>query len=435
MKLKLDPWQKEFLETEGDKILCCGRQVGKSVICGMDGGEYAANHPKQTILMIAPTERQAYALFEKTLLYLQQNYPKMIKKGKHRPTRTKINLTNGAIVWCLPTGLAGTGIRFLTVNRVYVDECSRVPEEVFPAVSPMLMTTAGQRIYLSTPYCAEGEFYNCWVNRDDAYNSFTRFSIESETCIRKREICDTWTEHQREKALEYIERQKKQLTAHKFAEEYLGQFVESLQKMFPHELVMKCMTIDPKNNVYGKNGNNYLGVDIARMGSDETVLFSIKRTHKEKLRQIDMKITKKTLLTDTVRAIKNADLQHNYKRIYIDDGGIGAGVLDPLLEDPQTRRKVVGINNASRSINRDKTRSKKLMKEDLYANLRRLMEQSKIELFKDEDIMSSLESVQYEYSDAGRLKIYGHYTHITEALIRAAWCTTEKGLNIWIDSF
>ena len=67
---KLDKWQNEFLQTEGDKIVCCGRQGGKSEICGMDAGRYALNNKNKIILMIAPTERQAYALFDKTLNYI-----------------------------------------------------------------------------------------------------------------------------------------------------------------------------------------------------------------------------------------------------------------------------------------------------------------------------------------------------------------------------
>src|SRR3990170_1582961 len=94
LPIQLDPWQEKFIQTKGDKILCCGRQVGKSVICGIDAGEYAANNPKNVILMIAPTERQAYALFEKTLAYLSDNYKQLLKKGKERPTKTQINLKN-----------------------------------------------------------------------------------------------------------------------------------------------------------------------------------------------------------------------------------------------------------------------------------------------------------------------------------------------------
>jgi hypothetical protein len=59
------------------------------------------------------------------------------------------------------------------------------------------------------------------------------------------------------------------------------------------------------------------------------------------------------------------------------------------------------------------------------------MEQGLIELYDDDDIILSLKSIQYEYVDNG-FKIFGNYSHITEALIRAAWCVQDKHLNIWV---
>ena len=77
--LTLDKWQKDFLACKGDKILCTGRQVGKTEICAMDCAEYVQKpdnpHP---VLMTAPTERQAFNLFDKTLRYLLENYPKSV---------------------------------------------------------------------------------------------------------------------------------------------------------------------------------------------------------------------------------------------------------------------------------------------------------------------------------------------------------------------
>ena len=136
--IQLDDWQKDFIKTKGDKILCCGRQVGKTEICAHDCGEYVQNpdnpHP---VLMTAPTERQAYNLFDKTLSYLLEHYPKTIKMGKDRPTKSKITLKDknnpkkaGMLIYCLPTGVTGLGIRGITVGRSYEDENSRTPEEV-----------------------------------------------------------------------------------------------------------------------------------------------------------------------------------------------------------------------------------------------------------------------------------------------------------------
>ena len=74
------------------------------------------------------------------------------------------------------------------------------------------------------------------------------------------------------------------------------------------------------------------------------------------------------------------------------------------------------------------------MKSDIYNNLLRLMEQNKIQLLDDPEIELSLKSVQYEYNDDGKIKIFGSYTHIADGLVRAAWCSTRKDLNIFFHS-
>jgi hypothetical protein len=255
MKFKLDPWQKKFIKTKGDKILCCGRQVGKSEIAGIDAGKWALEHEKKTILMIAPTERQAYALFQKTFAYVLDDNHREVKQGKEKPTKTQFKLKNGTQTWCLPTGLSGLGVRFLTVHRLYGDEASRITQPVFDAVSPMMATTGGDTIYLSTPFVKDGEFYDCWANHDNAYDSFTRFHQTTENVIKNREICKTWTELQRQKSLAYIERERKKKTELAFAQEYLGKFMEEIRQFFSDDLIRACMTIKPRGQIKHPKNN------------------------------------------------------------------------------------------------------------------------------------------------------------------------------------
>jgi len=432
--MKLDPWQEDFLTKKGDKILCCGRQVGKSVIAARDAAEYALKHSNKQILMIAPTERQAYELFDKTLSYLTFKSMKSIRKGKDRPTKHKINLYNKSVIHCLPTGLSGVGIRGRTIHRLYVDEASRVPEEVWTAVTPMLLTTGGDTILLSTPFGRQGYFYRIWNNPD---NSFSKFEITSQTALSNREICDSWSKLQKEKAMEYLKRERKEMSALEYGQEYEGRFIDELRQFFPTDLIKKCMTL--KRDEYEpikfnkiQTVDNFLGVDIARLGDDETVFFSLKRINREKLRENEVKIYRKVLLTETARNIIRLHRASNFRKIYIDDGGLGAGVLDILLEEETTKRRTEAINNSSRAISKDK-RMKKILKEDLYTNLLRIMEQNKLELFENDEVLHSLQSIQYEYTNSG-IRIFGRYTHITEALIRAAWCLHDKSLNIWTGS-
>lgn len=428
MNIHLDPWQEEVLATKGNICLCSGRQVGKSTVISIDAAEYAVKNKQVNILIISAVERQAQALFQKVLWYMQDKYPKYISKGKNRPTQSLMKLGNGSTIRCLPTGIDGHGIRGFTVHRLYADEAAFISELVWDAITPMLLTTGGDIILLSTPHGNSGYFARAFKDKD-----FTQFHVSSVDVIKDRVIGDHWTEYQRRKGIQYLEREKANMTELQFAQEYLGQFVDKLMRFFPTQLIKQITVMTKRGSQTAiPNSRNYLGVDIARMGRDETVLASMAFVDKNNLIQNGLEITTKTKLTDTVRLILSEDLKYDYSKIYIDDGGLGVGVFDPLLEHEQTKRKVIGINNAQRAIVRDGKRNKKLIKEDLYFNLKNLMEKNKIKLFDDPETAQSLASVQYEYTSEGNIRIYGKYTHIVEALIRAAWCVRDKKLNIYI---
>ena len=121
-----------------------------------------------------------------------------------------------------------------------------------------------------------------------------------------------------------------------------------------------------------------------------------------------------------------------FKKEYIDSGGMGITVCDLLREDEDNKGKVVEINNASRIYNVEE-KEKVIFKEELYNNLKKLMERSEIKLLDDDELKASLKSIQAEHhKDTGRLKIWGSYSHIVEGLIRACWGSMDKSLNPYI---
>jgi hypothetical protein len=193
------------------------------------------------------------------------------------------------------------------------------------------------------------------------------------------------------------------------------------------------MRLNRVNRIQGHT--YYAGVDIARMGDDETTIEIFDKISKHELRQVDNIIIKKAYLTDIAKRIIELNKIYNFKKIFLDDGGLGVGVFDYLLSVDTVKRKVVALNNNRRSLDVDAKQKKKILKEDLYNNLLGLMERGEITLLDDDTIYESLKSVQYEYTKskntATRLRIFGNYTHVTEGIIRAAWSTTDKTLNIW----
>jgi len=422
----LDPWQKKYIETEGNCFLLCGRQSGKTTAMSIKFGDRAAKNPKRIILMLAYTEKQAYNLFFKTLMYLKAVYPKqVITKGPKKHTRHVIHLTNGSQIMCYACGLDGTGIRTFTVTDLVIDEAAPMAREVFTSVTPMISVTGGNMDVSSTPRGRSGYFYECSDQCPKVKTGWSRFYVNAEDCPRHDQ--------------EFLENERASMTKLEYAQEYVAKFLDEIKQFFPDTLIRSCFTPLDFRLFRGRipQSDRFLGVDVARMGGDETVLLTADRIDREIINMVEMDIKSETKLTDTVRLILEKDLTNHYKKIYLDDGGLGAGVLDPLLEHNQTKHKVVGINNSKRYYEhkwlkgKEKGGQSRLMKEELYINLKILMENGKIHLQKSDKIFQSLANIQAEDVN-GQLKIWGKDSHVTEALIRVAWSIRDKSLKPYI---
>jgi hypothetical protein len=290
----------------------------------------------------------------------------------------------------------------------------------------MLLTTGGSLWLLSTPNTHQGYFYEAYTN---AAMGFKTFHVNSE------EVAEARPEPQRTIMKDYLKREKERMTELQYSQQYLAQFLEELGQFFPDELISRSQTLHRSDASLNSDGEYYLGVDVARMGGDETTFEIIEKVG-QLFCQRENIMHKMTLTTETIDKILELDEKYGFKRIYIDDGGLGAAVFDQLLKDDQTRRKVVAINNASRALDADDKRTRKLLKEDLYLNMRHLMERGQIQLLKDDEIGMSLKSIIMESNPkTNDISIYGRYTHITEGLIRAAWCNREQRLNIYFERF
>ncbi len=416
--LTLDPWQKEYIAEEGNCVILCGRQSGKTAAMSIKFGDRAANNSNKIILMIALTEKQAYALFFKTLMYLEARYPKMIKRGLDKPTKHIIKLKNNSIIMCYAAGLTGEGIRTYTVTDLVVDEAAPMAREVFISVTPMLSVTGGTIDLSSTPRGKEGYFYECTERKD-----FRTFYVSAEDCPR----------HEKE----FLEAEKERMSKLEYAQEYLALFLDELKRVFSDDLIKQSCVLKRRDGLH-KDRTYYLGVDVAGFGKDECTYEILDKITKESVEQVESIIEKRNLTTDTSNKIIALERSYNFKSIGVDDGGVGFGVFSELLRAEETRRKTIALNNASRDLNRDGTKSKKLLKVDMYMNLVAMMEHKRIKLLEDDELIDSLKSIQYEYlirpSQKSELRIFGSYSHIVEGLIRAAWlCEKDKSLNIFFE--
>ena len=431
----LDSWQKEVDVYEGDLLICTGRRVGKTTILAKKAIDYMANNPNSPVIIISLTEDQAEIILSMALFYAHEAYPKLLGRGDNKPHKKDLTL-NGGKMFIRPVGNTGDSIRGFEGGVLIVDEASRMPESFWIAAKPILLTTAGKMWIASTPFGTKGYFwerYNEIINMKIPNARFKVFEISTDEVINKRQISEDWTIQQREGALRQLEIDKREMTTKQYAQEYLGRFVSGLMQWFPDELIKACM----KRERSGIFREAFCGIDIARMGEDETT-WAIGNFEGDKLVHRELLITSKTSLAETIKTTLELNRIWDFEKILLDDEGIGVGVSDVLLDNDETKRKVIPINNSTRLRDYKEDKYTKILKEDLYSNLLLMMQRGLIEFLTDPKIMISLKSVQYDYTEdsSGKkhLKIFGNYTHIAESLIRLAYCEKYKSLNLWIKS-
>jgi len=435
--IQLDDWQEEVLNTKGNMVLCTGRQVGKTTILARKACMYMINNKNSKIIVVSLTEEQAKLIIIMMLDFLEKHHNRLVSKGKKKPTQNKLFLTNGSSVIARPVGQTGDALRGFTGNVLIIDEASRMPNLIWEASRPTLLTTSGEIWMCSTPHGKKGYFWEAFQNKNGRYKVF---HISSEEVITNRPITEGWDEKQRQGGIDFLDRERTDMSELQYGQEYLGLFLDDLRQYFPDELIEQTCT-EKRPEQHRKNKDYYLGVDIARMGDDASTFEIIEKISNEQLVQVENIVTHKTLTTQTEDRIITLNRYYDeIKTIYLDagSGSLGVGIFDHLLRNDDVKRKVVAINNRARALDHEGKTKARLLKEDLYDNLRSLMEKKYIKLLDDPEIQLSLRSVQYEYvKKEGRLsqmKIFGNDTHIVEGLIRAAWCAKEKSLSIWVRS-
>ena len=425
--LTLDDWQKEYIaEVSKDCWLLTGRQVGKTTAMAIKCVELALHFPGD-YMVCAFTEDQGANIFQKCLIYLQMRYPeKIMTTAKHKPSAHHIWLKNGGHIFLKALGLTGIGARGSTLKRIFIDEAQSCLRYVFVALLPSLSVAKGKIDMAGTPAGKQGYFYECSDEPElgeKIMPNLRRWKITAEMCPRH-------TQKELDKA-------KKMMTEREYAQEYLAQFLDDIQRVYPDELIQQVCVREKETGI--ATGRYYLGVDIARLGEDLTSFQVIRKIHADKFEHAYSEIARKKLTTWTENRILELDALFKFKKIAIDagSGSLGVGIYDHLINEPKIVEKVVAINNREITSRINEKKSKfKIMKEDLTNNLLFGLLKNKLTLLKDEEVAASLASVQWEnIVSVGKLtktRIFGKYTHTEEALKRAFWeASHDTSLSLW----
>jgi hypothetical protein len=208
-----DTWQADLLRSNAKQmILLCSRQSGKSTVSSILAIHEAVYQPNSLILLLSPSLRQSQELFRKLKdVYNALESPSLPQTIEESALR--IEFDNGSRILALP-GKEATIRGFSGVSLLVVDEASRVPDELYQAIRPMLAVSGGRIVLLSTPFGKRGFFHSEWTDGQD----WRKVKITADQCSR---IDKSW-----------LERERQMIGDWWFRQEYLCEFCETVDSVF-----------------------------------------------------------------------------------------------------------------------------------------------------------------------------------------------------------
>jgi hypothetical protein len=213
--LELDPWQSRVMSSTARKVLlnCC-RQSGKSTVTALLALHGAVYDPG-LYLVFSPTQRQSTELLLKVKEHLRNlsDPPEVSLESV-----TRLEFRNTSRIISLP-GSEATVRGFSAARAVIVDEAARTPDDLMAAVRPILATSGGRLIALSSPAGRRGWFWQA----DTLGEGWQKYRITADQCPRISPA--------------FLADEMRELGPLRYAAEYECQYVDDETQVFSSELI------------------------------------------------------------------------------------------------------------------------------------------------------------------------------------------------------
>ncbi len=201
--------------------------------------------------------------------------------------------------------------------------------------------------------------------------------------------------------------------------------MNSFEELGQDDLLLTGQVVyqSPKQVFYDEGTiRRILAVDVARFGEDENAIAFNYYDAETKTSHIRVEILNSIYRTTHLAGkLEQYSKHRGFRKIIMDDQGVGAGVTDVLVER-LGKRKVMGVANQRMVKEIDGGRKR-------YMHLMKLMETGKVLFDNDTTIVRSLRSMTYRYGDNNQILIKGSYTHAAEAIVRSVFPLLSKNFT------
>jgi len=201
-------------------LLLCARQTGKSTVSALIALATAIRQAGALVLLVSPSQRQSGELFRTVMRHLRSLVD---APGITAESALRLELANGSRIVALP-GDEKTIRGFAGATLIVLDEAACVEDDLIAAVRPMLATSGGRLIMLSTPFGKRGAFYEAWTGDP----SWHRVRVPADQCPRISK--------------QFLEEELRELGAQRFSEEYGLEFLEPDEAVFPTAIIDAAFT-------------------------------------------------------------------------------------------------------------------------------------------------------------------------------------------------
>ncbi len=394
--LGVNPWskQREILDALSKHKFVAVRSCngsGKTFTAALATIWWLMAHDEGIVITTAPTQRQVREVLWREI------------KNIHTPNRdfiggkvssTTLELSNRRFAYGFATNSVERFQGFHHENiLIVVDEASGVHEFVHDAILGSISSANAKILMIGNPTFLAGTFYDAFHKNRDSWKTIqiSAFDTPGYTGELGAKVPlphglakPDWAEH--------IAKTRGRNSA-AYQVRILGEFPsEHDDTLIPLRQIEAAIGRHVEIN---DEEEAVMGLDIARFGDSKTV--AVVRKGARLLRLYEFR--RSDLMQTTGTALDIAR-RHNVQTVYIDEVGMGAGVLDRFNEIDDI--KAVGINVGKKSENAER-----------YANLRAQMMDGIRERFADDDIsisddaelISQLASMTYRFTSRGQLKI------------------------------
>ena len=400
-----------------------GNGLGKDFTAAVALLWYLQAHDPGIVLSTAPTFRQVRHVLWRQIHALHRRAGETLG-GKLLDTRWELAEDRYAL------GLSATGADqfqgFHCENMLLVvDEAEGVGEPIYEAIDTVMTSENPKLLLIGNPTRASGAFYRAFHQERDLYETITISALDSPNVQNERVevsglVTAQWVEERRGAWGE---------NSDSFRSRVLGEFPErgedSLIAMSDIEAAVyegypsprpsatrgEGATVDQtrREGAGGYDwsglflpgmetapGSAVIGVDVARFGSDRSVV-AVRRGDVVEEISVFAQLDTMAVAGNVVASVR----KHHPRLVNVDEIGVGSGVVDRLREQGIPVRGVNGAAAPWRDVNCANLRA------EGYRALAERFRSRRIRIPDDPELTAELAALRYRYNSRGKLLIEG----------------------------